>query len=283
MGVNEDIKRFSINPEQNLELLLMTEVVGLESLHYGYFEDVPENIELADIRRAQLRYTTTLYDWIPKGVNSVLDVGCGIGDNARYLVSKGHTVTGISPDLNHIQYFSEKEENLEFVHSTIQDYNSEKRFDLVLMSESQNYFSMEDGFSKTIQHLNPGGHLLVSGHWTRSGKDEYEMMHWEDQYIEKASEYGLVLQRQQDITQNIIPTLGYIHHLLTHNLRGLVKFVDIYAHRFMPRRTALAKLFLGGQIGKADGIIDYFERFVNPENFAAHSSYSRLLFIQEAQ
>jgi len=84
-------------PELNLELFFCTEVLKLKSLQYGYWEQ-EEKLDLESIRRAQQHYTETLLEMIPEDVHNILDIGCGIGDNARALAAKGYHVTAISPD-----------------------------------------------------------------------------------------------------------------------------------------------------------------------------------------
>ena len=125
---------------KNLELLFVTDVMGLKSLHYGYWDQIKE-ITLGNVKKAQERYTETLIDIVPAGVKSVLDVGCGIGDNASALAKRGCKVVVISPDANHKKYFDElKDPNVTFVQTTLEDFRTNQKFDLMLFSESQTYF-----------------------------------------------------------------------------------------------------------------------------------------------
>src|ERR1035438_5412832 len=65
-----------------------------EDLHYGYFEDASE-----PLGEATLRLTRRIANWADAGADmSILDVGCGIGNPARFLAKHhGCRVTGISP------------------------------------------------------------------------------------------------------------------------------------------------------------------------------------------
>ncbi|MBA3650239.1 MAG: hypothetical protein H0W66_01855, partial [Chthoniobacterales bacterium] len=76
----------------NLELFFVTEVLQLNSLHYGYWAEpstaAHHILDLRDIQQAQESYTRELLQVIPADVQSVLDVGCGIGDNARAMLSR---------------------------------------------------------------------------------------------------------------------------------------------------------------------------------------------------
>ena len=110
-----------MNPETitvnsvNLELMLCTEVLKLNSLHYGYWKK-NEELNLKNLRIAQKRYTDHLLKLIPKGTKSVLDVGAGIGDNSLALATKGYNVISLSPDKNHKKYFGKyKDKNIKFL------------------------------------------------------------------------------------------------------------------------------------------------------------------------
>ena len=83
-------------------LKLYSEVLRSEYLHYGFWDDPSSlelsNITLKDIHRAQERYIDHLSSFIPKDVLSIIDVGCGIGGNTKYLLEKGYELETLSPD-----------------------------------------------------------------------------------------------------------------------------------------------------------------------------------------
>ena len=85
--------------EQDFELYFVAEVLKLSSLHYGYWEvgEASGRIDLDEVRRAQSLFTDKLLSFIPGSVNTILDVGAGMGDNARALAAAGYRVTAISP------------------------------------------------------------------------------------------------------------------------------------------------------------------------------------------
>ena len=95
-----------LTTELNFELYFVTEVLKLRSLHYGYWDEERSNgrLDLDEIQRAQSRFTERLISFVPPETKTILDVGAGIGDNARALSRSGHRVTAISPDRNHERY-----------------------------------------------------------------------------------------------------------------------------------------------------------------------------------
>ena len=69
-------------------LKLYSDTIRSDYLHYGFWGEPNsvkiESITLQDIKNAQNRYIEHLASFIPNEVNSILDVGCGIGGNAEY-------------------------------------------------------------------------------------------------------------------------------------------------------------------------------------------------------
>ena len=68
-------------------------------LHYGYWPD-DLLVEPANVFQAQENYANYLLENIPKGVKSILDVGCGSGKFAEKLIKKGFLVDCVSPSSN---------------------------------------------------------------------------------------------------------------------------------------------------------------------------------------
>src|SRR6187399_1046070 len=121
----------------DFELLLLTEAVGLRSLHYGFWEEPPSNEDLSfeRLREAQARFTERLLAMIPPDVKSVLDVGSGVGDNSAAMLRRGLEVTALSPDKNHGKFYERLEaEGVEFHNVKFEDFPFGRSYDLVLMS-----------------------------------------------------------------------------------------------------------------------------------------------------
>ena len=265
-------------PELNLELFFCTEVLKLDSLHYGFWEQ-EEKLDLDSIRQAQKRYTETLLEMIPADVHSILDIGCGIGDNARALKARGYEVTAISPDRNHAAYFETADSaGIHFINTGIETFSSPEKYDLVLMSESQGYFAMDMGFSQSVRHLRPGGYLLVSGIFKRNEQKGFGGSHVEGEYIRCAGDFHLVRKDYVDITDNVLPTLEFANYAYQSYLTPLSQTAQHFIGKGGMRKWQLLKTLFSREFQNFEEVCRYYEEHFNPALFKEKMRYARILF-----
>jgi MPBQ/MSBQ methyltransferase len=267
---------------KNLELLIVTDVMGLRSLHYGYWDQIKE-ITLGNVKKAQERYTETLVDMVPTGVKSVLDIGCGIGDNAEAIAKKGCKVTAVSPDVNHKKYFDKfQNPNIIFVQTSLENFQPEnfqtdQRFDLMLFSESQTYFDPEISFKRSQTLLNPNGYILLSDMFTKRKGNHTRIDFTEEDYLAHAQEYGFKVIESVDITKHILPTIELVDSFYSTYLNPTIKVMDDYLRNTAPIKYRLVKLFFGPQINNLKKIKEHFDRRFDPGFFENEVTYKRLL------
>ena len=269
----------------DLELFFCTEILKLNSLHYGYWEDSEKLTEgdkkltLECLRSAQEKYTDILIAAIPKNVKSILDVGCGIGDVSRALSKLEYDVTAISPDSNHAKYFENHLSDLSFLQTKFEDLKVDRRFDLVLMSESQNYFPTEIGFRQCATLLLPKGYLLVSGMFRKdSGSEMTEVPNTIEDYTKTAEKHDLLLIENVDITQNILPTIDFIYESMESYVEPSVTMLNQFIASIAPIKSWFIKVFFRKQINKTLQIYNYYRKRTNPLFFEKNIVYARLLF-----
>ena len=269
----------------DLELFFCTEILKLNSLHYGYWEESEKpkeegtKLTLDCVRDAQQKYTDVLIQAIPENVKSILDVGCGIGDVSRALSKLEYDVTAISPDSNHAKYFENQLSKLTFLQTKFEDLDIDSKFDLVLMSESQNYFPTEIGFRQCTTLLLPKGYLLVSGMFRKNSRSEFtEVPNTIDDYAKAAEKHGLLLIESIDITQNILPTIGFIHESMESYVEPSVKMLNQFVSSISPLKSWFIKFFFRKQINKTLQIYRYYRRRTDPLFFEKNIVYARLLF-----
>ncbi|MHA1514577.1 MAG: class I SAM-dependent methyltransferase, partial [Candidatus Heimdallarchaeaceae archaeon] len=156
--------------EDSLDLEIYVKGLGLKSLHQGLWQK-GQPVTLDELLKAQKNYTIKLIDMFPENVETVLDVGAGVGDNAIYMAEKGMKVSCISPSPSQEEYFSEnilpENENVSFIRSKFEDLEINEKFDVVIMSESSNYFPIDNGLDQTIRYLKSGGYLVMGSHFRK--------------------------------------------------------------------------------------------------------------------
>jgi SAM-dependent methyltransferase len=269
----------------DLELFFCTEILKLNSLHYGYWErsekptEGDNKLTLECLRDGQQNYTDMLIEAIPENVKDILDVGCGTGDVSRALSKLEYNVTAISPDSNHVKYFEEHLSKLTFVQTKFEDLNIDNKFDLILMSESQNYFPTEIGFRQCTSFLLPEGYLLVAGMFRKDDSSQIaEVRNTIEDYIKIAEKHGLLLVESVDITRNILPTISFIYESMQNYVEPGVKMLNHFVLSTSPLKTWFIKLIFRKQINKTLQIYNYYRKRTDPLFFAKNIVYARLLF-----
>jgi SAM-dependent methyltransferase len=134
----------------------------MQDLHYGYWPPelavVPQNIA-----QAQANYTELLISHIPPEVRTILDVGCGAGNTARKLIERGFQVDCVSPNgvLTGVarQTLGDRARIFE---CQFQDLETDRRYDLILFSESLLFIPLDAAFTQALRLLTPRGHILIT-------------------------------------------------------------------------------------------------------------------------
>ena len=224
-------------------LKLYSESIRSPYLHYGFWDD-PESIDpneltLDNMVKAQGRYIEHLASFIPDEVKTILDVGAGIGGNSSYLISKGYEVEALSPDEYQETVFKEKYDGqVKFHRSKFENFEPEKKYDLVFESESACYIEIEAGWKTAQKTVRDGGYLLASDYFLHhndgSGDWHIKASHDEKNYIKKAEEYGFKLIKEFDQTENTMPTLDGAKALMERFIFPTLEFSSNYLGKKHP-------------------------------------------------
>lgn len=259
----------------DIVLQFFTEVLGLKSLHWGYWEK-DEALTLENLKEAQLNFTKVMADMIPDSVETILDVGCGIGDNANYLAEQGYRLTCISPDVNHEAALQQiVNGQIEFHRSPLEEFIPRGQFDLALMSESSNYFDADVGFSKLRDHLRDGGYILSASLFRRENNGYYINFHVERDWIATAERYSFEIVERKDITENAAPTAAFAGNILnSYGLPSLNMFAK-YVRKSKGWKAKVASFLLDSRL---DHLTQYFSKgyghqMSNADLFREHASY----------
>lgn len=260
---------------EDLALLFCTEVLKLESLHWGWWGDVPPSFE--GLKAAQTRFSEQLFESIPEeGVTHILDVGCGLGDNARLLAERGYQVTAISPDAHHERYYlKQPERKHRFVRTGIEDFVPDREYDLVLMSESSHFFDEDVGFDKCNEALRDGGYVLTASMFRQRDGDRFTGFHVEDAWTRCAARHGYTVRDRRDVTEQVLPTATLIRDVYQDFVPPLWEITEkVMARASMPARLAFA-LLVGGQLEELRHYLleGFVAQVADPELFRTEARY----------
>lgn len=182
-------------------------------LHYGYWHELPSEDELTinSLRVAQEAYSVKLLNFIPQRTKTILDVGCGIGGNAKYLYERNFIVEGLAPDALQEEKFVENTQgNVPFYLSRFEDFQTTKSYDLILFSESSQYIAVDDLAQGAARLLSSGGSLLIADMMRLDA--EYKEGIFSNCHVTKElkialEKVGFTLIKAEDISQSVTPTI----------------------------------------------------------------------------
>ncbi len=195
--------------KEDVMLKFFLDITGTDYLHFGMWEP-GDPLELEYLQAAQERYAEHLLSLIPKGVRSILDVGCGVGGNARKMAERGYQVTRSLPIPTSAGCFSSGPAARSPSSSpALRTTNRRGTFDLILMSESVQYQRLHLSFANAYRALRPGGYLLTSDFYKLDSAREIQVKlpsHFLRDVVETARAQGFLLVHEEDITERTAPT-----------------------------------------------------------------------------
>ena len=227
---------------QNAAIDYYMGLTNSDYLHYGYWEPLPtvgEELTLTRLRVAQAAYTAKLLSFIPEGIKTVLDVGCGIGGNAAYLCSRGFTVEGLAPDVLQQQRFIQNTNGqVPFYLTRFEDFHKSYSYDLILFSESSQYIAVDDLAQGAARLLSSGGYLLIAD-MMRSNAEYREGIfsncHVASELQATLVQAGFKLIKTEDISTHIAPTIDLcVDNFRTFGLTTVKYIADLVAIALPP-------------------------------------------------
>ena len=186
--------------------------LDMEDLHYGYWPlDLPPRPQ--QLAAAQSRYTDFLMEHIPEGVRTVLDVGAGAGNTARKLLDRGYQVDCVSPNgvLTGVAR-SVLNGRATIFETRFQDLATDRRYDLILFSESLLFIPLDQAFARALSLLTPGGHVLITDIFRvpAEGTSPIGGGHELPRFRETIARFPLEPLADIDMTDGIAPTFDLL-------------------------------------------------------------------------
>lgn len=249
-------------------------------LHWGYWE-ANDTVEWRNLGQAQERYTEKVLAKIPKEVKTILDVGCGTGQVAALLQSRGYDVEGVTPDLALKEKIKSKYGTTIKIHPAKFEYlNISKTFDLILLMESLQYLRLDQTLQNCQRYLKPNGAILISDTFRLRHTKDYKDWHIIDAFAQKSDQYGFKIITKEDITLNTAPTIDLVSKLHHDYVLPLSEILRDGLRKRM--RTKMRFILLGRVIHFLfkkninefnNALYHHFPQVLNRENFLAHGRY----------
>jgi cyclopropane fatty-acyl-phospholipid synthase-like methyltransferase len=260
-----------------LELIFCLKILKLKSLHYGYWQP-DDDITMDNLKKAQERYTTRLIKLIPRSVQNVLDVGCGVGDNAIALAEKGYRVTGLTPsEYQYTMLKSIDNKNISFVLNKFEGFKANNKFDCIFMSESSHYFDMDIGLQKSRDLLNEHGYVLVANIFRKIPTTVFNETHIESEWLKCVEKYGFKVIERNDITKNVLPTVVFAEKVCHEYLTPIEEIINIYFKKSSPLRAKIIEFLFARDVKRLFSLKDYLFKRLNSDLFKKNVQY--LIFL----
>ncbi|HVK06145.1 MAG TPA: class I SAM-dependent methyltransferase [Armatimonadaceae bacterium] len=250
-----------------------------DHLHYGYWPaDLP--VDLANLRRAQENYTDYLVAHLPAGVRTILDVGSGTGALARRLIDSGYAVDCVSPSISQ----TERVRTLLgddagcIYESTYEALRTDKRYDLILFSESFQYIPLGDSIRISCGLLHPGGHLLICDYFRNETPDRgpFGGGHSLKSFRREVAAHPLCAVAEEEITDRITPNLDltadFVNEVVAPSRQRILRHLTL---RY-PTLSRIALWAFRKPLAQADA--KYMTGQRGGANFAVYKTYRLLVY-----
>ena len=259
-------------------LVLSRFFFNTEHLHFGYW---PDNLSLNidNLKQAQDYHSDQIINAIPKNVDTILDVGSGSGGLADKLIEKKYKVECVSPSEYLSDAIEEKLNNKVKVHrSTFENLNIDKKFDLVIFSESFQYVNIQKTLSKVPNFLNENAHLLICDFFRKPDTSTKLLgggHAWDDFYNEISStSFENILD--EDITIETARTYDLINKIINNVAEPVRDLSAKYLESNYPKIMKLLRWYLDQKIKRINRI--YFSGNMTGETFINLKTYRLLLY-----
>ena len=273
---------------RELGLVLTQQILGVDDLHYGLWDDDLE-LKMTNLGVAQQRYTDNLIAAMPSpksGPVKVLDIGCGTGHVLGQLLSRGFLADGLVPAASLAKLVRKQQAKFpdiksRFFECRFEDlpFNElEHQYDVCLFSESFQYISMEASFELLQKILKPGGIVVICDFFKTEhhgdggpGDGSFGGGHAMADFYRKVKESKFELVRDEDITKRVSPNLQLVNDLLHNTIKPVGLTLDRYLSDNYPKISWLIKKMLRKKLDRMK--YKYFEGHRSKETFERYKTY----------
>ena len=255
-----------------------THFYKLENLHYGYWT-LDLSIDLANLNKAQEQYTDFVISHIPHEAKTILDVGCGTGHIAKRLVDAGYSVDCVSPS----HFLGEQVQALlgdraRLFECMFEQLKTDRKYDLILFSESFQYVGMSKALENIIDLLNAGGYLLICDVFKVENSKDSAMGggHKLKKFHNLIANYPFELVKDIDITPQTAPNLDLFDDAMKRVVAPALEVGFDYLHCRYKLMAKFLRWKYRKQIERA--YAKYFNGKRSSEDFRKYRTYRFLLY-----
>lgn len=263
-----------------LQLIFGRYLINMQDLHYGYWPD-GLSVEPANFTEAQAAYTEFVISQIPIGAQSILDVGCGAGNTALKLVNRGYRVDCVSPN-GYLTGVAKQRlgTKVGFFETRMEELETDRRYDLILFSESLLFMSLEAALRKALSLLNAGGHILVIDIFKLPAEGRSPIGGGQRLSVFQEAIASLPLEtiKNIDITARIAPTFDLLDRAYAEMIKPAYDLIMARLTVHYPWLMKLLRWKFRRGFEKYEG--KHFSGQRNGKNFMKFKSYRLFLFRQ---
>ncbi len=248
-----------------------------EYLHYGYFSDGLA-ADVGNLKEAQERYAEMLFSNIPEGTKTILDVGCGSGKTAFELIKRGYEVDCVSPSILLNKYAEKLIGDKGTIYNTkFEKFDVEKKYDLVMFSESFQYIHMHESIPRALNYLNENGKILICDFFRTDMPEKGPLGggHKYKEWLEHLEKYPVKVESEKDITNETAPTIDIVDQLAKEVLEPTWKLVFMLAEDRFPSLLKLVRWKYKKKLEKMEK--KHFSGERNAKNFKKYKIYKLYL------
>ncbi len=254
-----------------------------DHLHYGLWtDDLP--VHMNNLRRAQENYADLIVSTIPEGTRTILDVGTGTGALAKRLLSAGYAVDCVSPSPSLTERARANVGDAAHIFECkYEDLQTDKRYDLILFSESFQYIPLDRSLALSKDYLNTGGHILICDYFRNDTPDKgpFGGGHSLKEFRETVEQSTLIPVIDRDITPFTAPNLDLVVDMVENVVTPIKTQLFDFARIKYPFLFRVLTWTFRKQLAHFDG--KYMGGKRSGKNFQVYKSYRLLLFARPTQ
>jgi SAM-dependent methyltransferase len=159
-----------------------------------------------------------------------------------------------------------------------QDLQTERRYDLILFSESLLFIPLEQAFTKALSLLNPGGYVLITDIFRvpAEGKSPIGGGHELPRFRETIARFPLAPKLDLDMTDGIAPTFDLLDAAYREAIQPAYQMILARLEASRPWTMKLVKWIFRKKMRRAED--KHFSGRRNGVNFKKYKAYRLMLY-----